>query len=540
MSSFPAVRRGALVAVVLLLVAGCGGGGPAARPVFEIEVPGSTPPPGPDAPLTPPPTAPTTPSWDGNAYSLGRTATFGSFPSDLVRRGETLFAVDADQVEGSGAVIRAIDVAGSAPVPSAQFRDTRILASDLVDGQGQPASLATPIGFGFYLNDMVLASDRLGFVLVNAAGSDGGPVLSNVVAFDPTAGTVLQAVNLAWEISTGAPWVDSSGATSPSPALRQSGAEALALVPARDGFQLVVAMTNILVDAPSYGTIKQRGTLQVWDVVPSSPVPVRARAAAAGWATQALLTQDYNPVALAVHEVPATRWTPAVQRLLVTLGGTTGYDAQGLLVPVTDASVEVYEASTLSYEGRFRLGLAGLSGTSPAIGRDAAGHLLGYFPSSVTGEVYALRLDGIDRSVVDPARLAILRGPGNGLPVSLDRAGTPGGNVTGCALSPDGRSLVVAAFGDLYAFPAPQPGVLSVLALPDDMVSAAGTGATFLPGTSTYATVPGRTLGRLLLRPGVAGLPDVFVLVGGAIDPLTYLGSGPASVGALTTYGLLR
>ncbi|MFM8979514.1 MAG: hypothetical protein ACKOSS_03515, partial [Planctomycetia bacterium] len=489
---------------------------------------------------TPPPQPPALPAWDGSAFSLSRTALYGSFPSDMVRRGRTLFAVDADQVEAEGALVRASDIGGTRLEPSTLFADTRIRVEDLRDAQGQPASLAAPIGFGFYLNDLLVASDTLAFVLANAAGSDGGPVLSNLVAFNPSTGQVRQVVNLAWEIRTGAPWIDSSGQASGRSELRQSGAEALAFLPTGAGYRLVVAMTNLLVDAPSYGAIKQRGTLQVWDVVPDAAQPVRPRSAPAGWATETLLTNDYNPVALAVHQAPSTPGAPGPLRLLVTLGGTTAYDTQGLLVPVTEASVEVYDAGSLAYEGRFRMGLAGLAGTSPALGRDAAGHLLGFYPSSVTGEIYVLRLDGLDSPAVDAARLAVLRGPGNGLPVSLDRAGTPGGNVTGCELSPDGRSLVIATFGDLYAWPTAQPGLLSILALPEDVVTGAGFGPAFLPGTSTYATVPGRTLGRVVLRPDSTGRPDVFVLVGGAIDPFTYLGSGPASVGALTTFGLVR
>lgn len=530
-----------LVAGVLpLLAAACGGGAASSPPLFEVDVPGTTPPPAPDAPTTPPPQPPALPAWDGSAYSLSRTASFGSFPSDLVRHGRTLFAVDADQVEAEGALVRAIDIAGAALVPSTYFRDTRIRVSDLRDGAGQPASLEALIGFGYYLNDLLVLDDSLAFVLANAAGSDGGPVLSNLVAFNPSTGEVLQVVNLAWEIQAGAAWVDSSGRASPSAALRQSGAEALALLPTASGTRLVVAMTNLLVEAPSYGAVKQRGTLQVWDVDPAAPSPVQARPAPAGWATETWLTRDYNPVALAVHQAAGSAGLPGPARLLVTLGGTTAYDARGQLVPVTDASVEVYDGARMAYEGRFRLGLAGLAGTPPAIGRDAAGHLLGFYPSSVTGEVYVLRLDGLDGTWVDSDRLAVLRGPGNGLPVSRERAGTPGGNVTGCALSPDGRSLVVSTFGDLYAWPTPQPGLLSILALPQDVVSGSGFGPAFLPGTGTYATVPGRTLGRVVLRPDTLGRPDVFVLVGGAIDPFTYLGSGPASVGALTTYGLLR
>ncbi len=537
-------RAASLLALLLavcggLLLVSCGGGGEVARPApFVVSVPGvgSPPPPGGG---TPPPAPPLPPLWTEDAISLERTALYGSFPSDLVRHGRTLFAVDADQIEADGAQVRAFDIGGVQPVPSIDFADTTIRAEDLVDSLGRPVDLALPIGFGFYVNDIAVADDSLAFALVNAGGGDTLPTLSNLLVFDPVTGSVLQTINLAQRFTSAGLLLDSTGTPAPGNAFVQSGAEALAYVPGAQGNRLFVAMTNLIVGAPSYGAVKQRGTIQVFDVFPSTVDPVRPRQTP-GLFTETLLTQGYNPVALHVHTLAASFPDPALDRLLVTLGGTTAYDASFKLVPVSDASVEVYDASSSIYEGRFLLGLAALAGTRPAIGRDAAGHLVGFFPSSVTGEIYLLRLDGIDRAVIDMDLLAVLRGPGSGLPVALVDAGGPGGNVTGCGLSPDGRSLVVSTFGDLFAYPNPKPGLLHVLALPPDVVTGSGFGPTFVPGTAIYGSTTGRTLGGLVLRPDASGRPDVFVLVGGSIDLATFLGDGPAAIGTLTTYGLIR
>ena len=445
----------------------------------------------------------------------------------------------ADQIAADGASVRAFDSGGALPTASPDFADTLIGVEHLVDSLGQPADLAAPIGFGFYVNDIAVADDTLAFALVNAGGSDSLPSLSNLVVFNPATGSVLQTLNLAQTFTNGGPLMDSAGGLAPGNAFVQAGAEALVYVATAQGNRLFVAMTNLLFGAPSYGAVKQRGTIQVFDVLPNSVDPVRQRTLT-GLFTETWLTQDYNPVALHVHTLEPAFPHAGRDRLLVTLGGTTAFDASFRLVPVSDASVEVFDAASSTYEGRFRLGLAGLAGTRPAIGHDAAGHLLGFFPSSVTGEIYLLRLDGLDQALIDVDLLAVLRGPGRGLPVALADAGGPGGNVTGCGLSPDGRSLVVSTFGDLYAFPGPKPGLLRVLALPPDVVTGSGFGPTFVPGTAVYGSASGRTLGGLVLRPDPSGRPDVFVLVGGSIDPATFLGDGPASIGTLTTYGLIR
>ena len=521
-----------------VLASACGGGGSfGLPPPFVIDAPvlgGGGPPP---AGTTPPPAPPSAPLWEADAASLGRTAFFGSFPSDLVRFDDTYFTTDADQIEAGGARVLAFDARTSPLAPSARYATVVIQAGDLVDSAGQPASLASPIGFGFFLNDLIVVNERLGFVLVNAGGSDSTPALSNVIAFDPTTGALKQVVNLARTFQNGTPLPDSAG--TPVPSFVQSGAEALAFVATPAGALLVVAMSNLIVGPPSFGAVKHRGTLQVFDVSPFAGTPVGVRPAP-GVVTQTLLTQDYNPIALSAFDADMSLTGIVTPRLLVTVGGTTAFDASFQLVPVTNASVEVYDADVLALRGTFRLGLAGLAGTHPALGRDAAGHHVGFFPSSVTGEVYLLLLDGIHPWEIDTSRLAVLRGPGNGIPITAAQAGGPGGNVTGVGLSPDGRTLAVSGFGDLFAFPAPNPGQLVLLALPDDVVTGSGFGVGFVPGSTRYATEPGRTLGSLLVRgPGEPG-PDVTVLVGGTLDLTTFLGTGPASLGTLHTFGLVR
>lgn len=529
-------RRALLPALLLALVhAGCGGGGaaPGAAP-FSIDAGVSAPPPTVPPGATPPPAPDAPPTWDADAATLGRTASFGSFPSDLALLGSTLFVVDADQIEADGARVLAFDVSGPVPQPSAAHVPFTLHVADLVDATGAPADLADPIGFGFYVNDLLVVDEHLGFLLVNAGGSDSPVALSNLVVFDPTTGELRQRVNLATEMASAAALVDSGGTAAANGRFVQSQAEALAWVPSAR--RLYVALANILVGAPGYGTLRQRGTVQVYDVAPADTAPVRARFAP-GLATETLLTQDYNPVALALLEGDPAPGGGAVTRLLVTCGGTTAYDAQFNLAPVTPASVEAFDADTAVYLGRFGLGLVGLAGTPPALGRDAAGHRVGFFASSVTGQVYLLRLDGLASTPVDASRLAVLRGPGNGLPITAAQSGGPGGNLAGLGLSPDGRTLVVSGFGDLFAG---VPGQLALLRLPDDLLTGSGLGTSFVPGSTLFATVPGRTLGGLRLRPGGGVRPDVFVLVSGHLDPLTFVGTSAASVGTLTVPGLVR
>lgn len=522
-------------------LAACGGPDSIVRPEPFVV---TAAPPGPGggtspAPTTPPPTTPRPVAWDADAARLSRTPLYGAFSSDMDLVDDVLFVVDGDQIEADGARIVPLSVAGAAPVASAAHTPTVVSASDLVDAAGRTANLASPIGFGFYLNDLEVVDDRLGFVLVNAGGSDSAPPLANLVVFDPTSGLVRQVVNLAQPFTDAQPLLDSAGTPAPGNTFTQAGAESLAFVPAPGGGRLFVGMTNLLVNAPSYGTDRQRGTIQVFDVQPGDPQPVRARATP-GLFTETWLTRDYNPVALEVVTTDAAFAGGGTARLLITLGGTTSYDNSYRLVPSSDSSVEAYDALASRYLGRFALGRAGLGGTPPAIGSDASGNRLGFFPSAVTGEVYLLRLDGLYVENVDASALAVLRGPGNGIPVTPALAGGPGGNLAGIALAPDGRTLLVTCFGDLFAFPAPLPGQLRALALPEDVLLTPAFTATLVPGTALYASVSGRTLGRVLLRPNDIGLPDAFVLVSGTIDLGTYTGTSPASVGTLTTFGLIR
>lgn len=526
-----------LLLVASVLSAACGGANPP-EPIepFDAFFPDEGPdtPRPPPAPLPPPEfTAP--PRWDPDAFAFGRTATFGSFPSDMDLFGATLFVSDADAVEGDGATIVPLDVTGSAPVPSLAYAPATVHAGDLVDSLGAPASASSPIGFGFYLNDVRVVSTRLGFVLANAAGSDTVPCLSNLVVFDPQSGSIRQVVNLATTYSDGTTLLDSSGAAVPGNAFTQAGAEGVEYVPLASGKGLLyVAMSNFVFGAPSYGAVKYPGTVQVFDVDPAASQPIAARPVGT-LATTTIRTRDYNPVAV-------SRFTPAFgpERILVTVAGTTGYDSSFRLVPVTPSSVEAYDAESLALLGRFELGLAGLSGIRPALGRDGAGHAVGFFASSVRGEVYLLRLDGLDFDPILPAWVSVLRGPNNGIPIDPSSSGGPGGNVAGLALSSDGRTLLASGFGDLFAFGGPTPGRLFALSLPADLVAQSGFGRDFVPGTANLVTQPGRTLGPVVIAATTSSSPEVYVSVSGSIDTSTFLGSSPASVGTLSTWGKIR
>lgn len=527
----------ALAALATLGCAGCGmGGDRTPSEPFVAHFPDEGPGVGSTLPVPlPPPVFPRSPVWTEDAFSLDRTALFGSFPSDLSRLGSTLFVSDADAIEADGARIVPIEIGGSEPAPSARFATTVIHASDLVDSTGAPGDAASPIGFGFFLNDLAVVSSSLGFVLANAGGSDSAPACSNLVVFDPTTGAVRQVVDLANPVAGQGPLFDSSGAPVPGDTFTQSGSEGVEYVPTGNGHGLLfVAMSNFLFGPPSFGAIKCPGTVQVFDVTEDAVLPVSNRPAA-GFATRTLLTHDFNPVAVTrVHAAGGH------DRILVTEAGTTGYDASFSLVPVTPASVEVFDVPDLQPLGRFDLGLAGLSGIRPAIGRDAIGHDVAWFASSVRGEVYLLRIDGLTTSVVIPSLVSVLRGPMNAIPIDPAAAGGPGGNVAGLAQSSDGKTLVVSGFGDLFAFPVPKPGRLLALSLPNDLVSLPAFGPAFVPGTSNVVTTSGRTLGPVVVAAVSESGPEVFVAVGGSLSTTTFFGDGPASVGTLQTFGRIR
>jgi hypothetical protein len=524
-----------LACLLLLLPIGCGGGSKpasddAATVPFDVGLPGA----GGAGPQLPPP-APAL-SFDESAVDYQRVATFGSFPSSMSVLGDTLFVTDADQIEAAGANVLAIDIGAVPPVISTKFAGVNIPASVLVDSQGNTPDLLAPIGFGYFVNDLLVVGDHLGFALVNAGGSDSSPGLSNLVVFDPLAGTLLQVVNLANPFRDGTTLLDSNGVALPTDGFQQSGAEGLAFTTHADGsLQLFVAMSNLVFGAPSNGATKYPGTIQVFAVKPLDPLPVEPINASGDVLTRTLRTEGYNPVAIMPVTVPET----GAVRLLVTVAGTTDYDGDFNLVPTSEASVETFDASSGAFLGRFRLGLAGLSGIRPALGVDGTGHRVGYFPSSVTGEVYLLRLDGLYASTIDTTALAVLRGPGSGIPITAAQTGQPGGNITGVALSPDGRSLVVAGFGDLFAFPTPQPGRIFLLSLPQDVVSDPTFTAAFTPGSTEFATTPGRTVGEVVALPSGGAGPDIFVNVGGTLDA-SFLGNGAASLGALDTGGQIR
>jgi len=522
---------------VLAWVPACGGAGP--RPpgtpfiaTFPNEGPGG----GGQPPIVlPPPSLPRDPVWVEDAVPFSRIALFGSFPSDVVAYDGTVFTTDADAVEVEGAAVTPIDVTGAGPVPSQRYAPLTVAARDLVDSNGLPGNANAPIGFGFYLNDLSIVAPTLGFVLVNAGGSDSAPTCSNLLVFDPEHGTLTQVVDLANPVGPGGgPYLDSTGTAVPNNTFTQAGAEGLEFVPTGTGRgRLYVAMSNLVFGAPSYGAVKYPGTVQVFDVDVASPTPVSVRGGGA-FVTQTFVTRGYNPVAISRVGVAF-----APDRLLVTVAGTTGYDASFALVPKTASSVEAYDSATMAFLGTFDLGLVGLSACRPALGTDVVGHSLAYFASSVRGEVYALRIDGLTSYDVNPTRVAVLRGLHNAIPIDPAEAGGPGGNVAGLALSSDGATLVATGFGDLFAFPA-KPGRIYAISLPSDVVAASAFGVELVAGTRNLVSTSGRTLGPVVLVASEGGGPEMYVTVSGTLDLATGFGSSAASLGSLQTFGAIR
>lgn len=518
------------------LVAACGG---ASAPAPYVPFVAGSPdqpvgPRPPEVPL-PPPAFPTTPVWQENAFGLGRTALYGSFPSDLVAYGATLFTTDADQVEHDGATIVPIDVGGLAPIPSVRFAPTTILPHALVDSHGAPFVPDAPIGFGAFVNDLRVLSDDVGLALVSAGGSDSVPTLANLVVFRPTTGEIRQVIDLAREVPSGGR-PDSTGAALPGPTFRQSVPEALAFVPTNGDAtgRLFVAMANILFGAPSFGTVKYPGTVMVLALDLDAATPVTPLSSP-GLYTTTFFTHGYNPSAVTRLALPS-----GGSRLMVTAAGTSAYDANWALVPASPASVEVYDPLTLDPLGRFDLGPVALSGARPAVGRDAVGHRVGFFASSILGAVYLLRLDGVYSTPIRPEQVAVLRGANNPIPIDPAEAGGPGGNVSSLGLSSDGRTLLASGFGDFFAFPLPKPGRLLALSLPQNLVTNPLFTPTYVPGTTTVLTTPGRTLGPLVVGAFHPEGPEVFVAVSGGVSLTTGLGTSPASLGTLHTFGRIR
>ena len=521
----------ALLSLAALLgLAACGGSSSVPAPSVEPDpVPENEADPRPD-PHLPPPAPPQTPLWDADAYAHGRVALFGSFPSALVRHADTLFTSDADAIEAAGAFIVPLDVTGPAPTVSSGFATTHVQVSQLVDSMGNGASIANPIGFGFFLGEMVIVHDQLGFVLANAGFSNSPVLVANVLAFNPTTGQVLQAFDIANTYNSPVTLTDSAGA--PVDAFVQSNGEGLSYVPidAENGL-LCVAMANISV--VGFNTSWLPGTVQVFDVSLTAAQPLSNRPEL-GQTTRTLVTSRFNPVDV---QVVMPSGTPVQPRLVVTVAGTTGFGPNGITA-TSDAAVEVFDAASGAGEGLFSIGQVGLL-ARPALGQDAEGNHVGFFPSAVTGEVYLLLLSGLYTEAVDFDELRILRGIGNGIPITAAQSGQPGGNIAGVALSPDGRTLAVAGFGNVFAVPA-QPGRLFLLSLPENLVTGAQFGANFIPGSTEFGTVPGRTMGAVVMVPTGGARPDVYVNVAGAVNPADGLGSGPASVGSLMTFGLVK
>ncbi len=543
-----AVSRFAFAALALCLMSACGGGGGGSTP-FVIG--GS---PFVDGPyiggggngnggngsggVVPPPAPTVQPVWNENAYQHGRVPYFGAYPSDLERYGDTLFTVDADEIDSSNARIVPVDMTASGLVPSALFLPTMIRDMDLVDALGQPASLASPIGFGFFVNDLAVASPTLGFALVNAGGSDTRPNLSNLIVFNPSTGAIVQVVNLAIPYSDSTTQlVDSNGAYVNSSTFMQSSAEGIAYVPGINGQDLLyVAMANA---TNTYPAIWNPGTLQCFRVTQGAPLPV-SQFPEAGRSTRTLQTLHYNPVELSVIYPQSPPGNPPTPRLLVTVAGALGADANFNLIPATPAAVEAYDAVSGYREGWFAMGMAALAAKPPAIGQDGAGNYVGFFPSQITGEIYLLNLKGLYSPVIAPNQLAILRGVGNGIPiVQPSGASVPGRNISGVALSGDGRTLIATTFGDLFASPTPKGGTLYALSLPHNVVTGSGFGTQFVPEANEFAAANGRNLSSPLIYATGPMQDEVFAVVSGALDA-NFLGLSPASIGSLNTHDAVK
>ena len=105
-------------------------------------------------------------------------------PEDVIQRSLACFVSrsDAGAIAASVASTVPFALGGPTPGPSATYAPVHIRAIDLIDRAGNSGDAASPIGFGYFLNDLSIANDHTGFVLASAGGSDSSPTCSNTVS----------------------------------------------------------------------------------------------------------------------------------------------------------------------------------------------------------------------------------------------------------------------------------------------------------------------------------------------------------------------
>jgi len=416
------------------------GGGGQPNPPGAGPAPAPSPAPGADV------------AFEDDTLSLNRP---GAFPSDLVRATDgTVYTVDGAQIPANVVAFR----------NGAETMRTSITAADLADHDGtSPAASPTTFGtglFGAFTGDLELVFDRWLLVTVSAGNSisDDGQGntlrLANLVVIDTETGSIVQAVNLAWPLSFSGSFSDGP----PYSTIPQSlPAMAAFVADGPDTGAVYVAMSNA--GGTNAGLTRFfNGTVQIWRADFGQPQPLQAETVgkAALDATRTLVSLRYNTVGLTRYDTRTGR-----SFLLLTNAGASRFDENFNATPTTNAFLEVLDLSTRRFQDAWAADLGPIlpAAQSLAIDRDATGRAFALLGSQTFDAAYAVELEGLEATPVDPARIGLLRT----VEFSPGGAVTPGaGFLPGVGLSPGGRTAILTSF---------QGSSLRVLLLPDDLAT---------------------------------------------------------------------
>lgn len=463
---------------------------------------------------TPPPPPPSQIVFDDAAVDLGKPA---GFPSDLEYDGSFVYTVDDATIP--------CNVFAFVPGSSTPAISVALTASHLVDHDGtSPARAATTFGlglFGAFTGDIEVAFQRYLLVTVGAGNSvstaGSGPLrLANLVVVDRVTASVVQTVNLAWDLL--AAGVDSNGL--PFTSIPQSLPVMCAFVPSRNGTptgKVYVALSNGAGSSAGL-TAFYPGTVQEWeaDFSRREPLSIETSGKSPADVTRTHVSAYYNCVALAGYGA-----RNGLAYLLLTSAGASAFDANFVAHPTTDAFLEVLDLDAERWRPEWAVNLGRVlpSPHRAPVGTDADGTSFAILGSQTFDALYVVELTGLESNPVDATRIRRLRT----LELSPGGAAAPGRKFTsGVTIRPGGRHAVASSFNDAR---------LRVLAIPSDVEF----GSFALdPGpfaAADLSTSRGLGLGALVSLP--APYPQVLVVVNGHFAPIrnAFLGTlraGPA------------
>ncbi len=449
--------------------------------------------------------------FEDDTLALGRP---GGFPSDLVRdTNGTVYTVTDAQIP--------TDIVGFRN--GTEVLRVRLTAAHLADHDGTvPARAPTTLGsglFGAFTGDLELVLDRWLLVTVGGGNSISADAqgnllrLANLVVIDTTTGTVVQTVNLAWPMSFAGSFSDGP----PFTTIPQSLPAMAAFVPNGPlAGTVFVALSNG--GGTNAGLTRFfNGTVQVWsaDFSQATPLVPDTAGKATLDATKTFTSLRYNTVGLTRY-----RTRTGGSFLLVTNAGASRFDQNFNATPTTNAVLEILDLDTRRFQDAWAADLGPILPATQALAlaRDATGRGFGLLTSQTFDAAYAVELEGLEATPVDPARIALLRT----IEFSTGGAVTPGsGFHPGIAVSRQGRTAMLSSFS---------LSSLRVLALPDDLA----TGPVIIDPIPLAGHLgPARGLGLGAVLVGTTGATFV---VNGDFDA-SFLRNRPAFLGTLRVPG---